>query len=257
MYFYFYDSCTQKDEHASTLHAIEARLVELGINGRIEKLSIFKNAKDVVEDAIRKGAQTVIGVGNDETFTQLVNIAAPYDVTIGFIPLEDSPVYGALLGMVTGPESCDILSRRIKITTDVGQVNKNFFISSLDINSPTETSINCNGDFSIKSASDENEVRIINIDTTGKHAANYADGLLEVVVDAKQQKKKRRKKKNGGAEEQTKSIFPTDTIEITSALSEEVSCTVDDTFVINTPCTVGIVPNALQIIVGKDRTLLP
>lgn len=253
MYFYFYDSCTQKDEHASTLHSIEARLVELGINGRIEKLSIFKNAKDLIEDAIRKGAQTVIAVGNDSTFTQVVNVAAPYDVTIGFIPVEQSPLYGELLGMPMGPEACEIISKRRKVTMDVGVANGNHFVSSLHVEQPTRTEVVCNGDYSVTSTHEDNTMNVANINTMGMHTSDYEDAMLEVIVEPGSPKKRNKKRKLESTGQ--RSVFKSDSIEIATTGGEEVTCSIDNTLTVHTPCTVGIMPKAISIIVGKERSL--
>lgn len=256
MYFYFYDTCTQQPTHASLLHEIEARLVELGINGRIEKLSIFKNARDLIEDAIRKGAKTVVAVGNDSTFTQVVNIAAPYDVTVGFIPIEASPIYTPLLGVPIGIEAADILSKRRKVTIDIGNAGGNFFIRAIKINLPTQTRIVCNGQFSIASTSEENSTYIYNIAPEEMNQfSSPVDGVLDVVINEISAKKKKRFQQKSAF---STSVFHSSNIEVVSQnKKEEVACTLDDSVTVNTPFTISVEKEALDIIVGKERALFP
>ena len=62
MYFYFYDTFVSDKKNEQLLGKIENRLIELGINGRTEKLTVLKNMKELIEDAIKKGAHTIVAV---------------------------------------------------------------------------------------------------------------------------------------------------------------------------------------------------
>ena len=47
MYFYFYDTFVSDKKNEQLLGKIENRLIELGINGRTEKLTVLKNMKEL------------------------------------------------------------------------------------------------------------------------------------------------------------------------------------------------------------------
>lgn len=251
MYFYFYDNCTQEEKHSSTIHAIEARLVELGINGRIEKLSIFKNAKTVIEDAIKKGAETIVAVGNDNTFTQLISAAAAYEVTIGFIPIENSPRYSELLGIPVGVEACTVLSKRRKVVADVGNANGHSFISAIEVSNPETARVTCNGEYTISSTTKDSSITIMNVGSSNTDIFDCTDGKFDVVVTPAPIKESRFKKERVIP----RSIFHSDSVYIESVSSDPIQCTIDNTINIQTPCTVRIIPQALPIIVGKERTI--
>jgi len=62
-YFYLYDTFTSERAHAGTLVRIENALTDLGIQGRVGRLTILKSAKDLIDSAIKDGADTVVAVG--------------------------------------------------------------------------------------------------------------------------------------------------------------------------------------------------
>ena len=55
MYYYLYDTFLLDNKYQKTLHRIENRLVDLGIDGTIGRLSILMN--------IEKWLTTIIGLG--------------------------------------------------------------------------------------------------------------------------------------------------------------------------------------------------
>lgn len=255
MHFYFYDKFTAEKEYEPELTKIETRLIELGINGRVEKLSIFKNARELVEDGIKKGAHTVVAVGDDATFASLVNIVAPYDVALGFIPVVEGSRFAEVLGMPVGEEACTTLSRRLHTTVDVGKVHDYYFLGSLELPSHRQLSIRCDGMYSVKTTAEMNRVRIMNLgDILGEEQprlTNAVDGWLELVVSPGIEtgvfRKKRQRKGN-------ESVFPVKKVEV-KAGSETLALNADGVTTINTPCTVEAVPDALKLIVGRDRKI--
>ena len=63
MYHYIYDSFLSDKRYENEISQIEARILGLGINGRVDKLTILKNLKEIVEDGIKKGAETLVVMG--------------------------------------------------------------------------------------------------------------------------------------------------------------------------------------------------
>ena len=91
MFTYIYDDFVTDKKHERQLSLIENRLTDLGISGRIERLTMFKNIRDIITDAERRGCETVVAVGNDETVGKLVEVAGDFDLAFGVIPVGEGP----------------------------------------------------------------------------------------------------------------------------------------------------------------------
>src|SRR3989339_156129 len=131
MYFYFFDKCALEKRHDTLRNTIETRLTDLGIHGRTERISIFKNMRELLENGIKQGAHTVIVVGDDHTFAQAVNIVAPHQVALGFIPIVSHSQFARVLGIDCGEDACTVISQRLYKTVDVGRVGSSFFLGAL------------------------------------------------------------------------------------------------------------------------------
>lgn len=253
MYFYFYDKLVQDKKYEAVLMKIETRLIDQGINGRIEKLSIFKNARALVEDAIKKGAQTIVAVGDDRTFATIVNIVAPYNVTLGFIPIAEGSRFARVLGMESGDAACEALSRRLCENVDLGHVQDFYFIGALRAAVGAPLQLRCDNQYTVQTTQHTNTVEIMNMgDVLGSARLFPAhDKKLTVVIAPEV---------GGGFFSRRKRDIHSETvltakqIEVTS-LGETATLAADDVATFNTPCTVEVVPHALKVIVGRDRLL--
>ena len=87
MYLYIYDSFLNHKKYSALLARIENRLADLEIKGKINRLNILKNMKEVIEDGIEQGVKTVVAVGDDQTFSKGGNIIADLDAALGSIPV--------------------------------------------------------------------------------------------------------------------------------------------------------------------------
>src|SRR3989339_222722 len=187
MYFYFFDKCALEKRHDTLRNTIETRLTDLGIHGRTERISIFKNMRELLENGIKQGAHTVIVVGDDHTFAQAVNIVAPHQVALGFIPIVSHSQFARVLGIDCGEDACTVISQRLYKTVDVGRVGSSFFLGALV---PTDRQqqliVRCDHLFSIQSLHAENGIEILNlgniVENDPVHFSSAHDGKLEVRV---------------------------------------------------------------------------
>lgn len=232
---------------------VEHRLIDLGINGRVERMAVFKNMRELIEDAIKREAHTVVAVGNDATFSKALSAVAPFPaVSLGFIPMEENTVFGKLLGIPTGPAACDILSKRLLQQVDLGRLAKTFFITSAEVALHPSVSVECDGLYSISALKADTSVRI---DTIGPvltqglgRLARADDGKIEVVLTPAMPKGMFSRKVG-----EAPSVFPVTRVKITA--SESLSVTVDGEVVGKTPCEIEVIPKGVKLIVGKDRLL--
>ncbi|OGY88059.1 MAG: hypothetical protein A2233_04635 [Candidatus Kerfeldbacteria bacterium RIFOXYA2_FULL_38_24] len=255
MYFYFYDKITQDKRCTALVSSFETKLVDLGIAGRTEKLSLFKNAAELVEQGVKTGAKTLVAVGDDATFLNLIPLAAKHHLTFGFLPVVPNSRFAKILGLPAGTEACVSLSRRITVTCDLGKINDTYFFGSLTVINNNNLSLRCDQMYSVKSNTPENLIQIMNLgDVFGKNLKklnNISDGKLEVVITEKTKggylKKFKEKKKN--------SVIFAKSIEAVSPKDQTSTLVADGICTVNTPCTISVVPQALHLIVGKDRLI--
>ena len=89
MYYYIYDSFLNANKYKKILGRIEVSLSNFGIQGKKQRLNILHHQKEAIEEAIRRGAKTIVLVGNDRGVGQAINTLAKYDIAGGIIPIGD------------------------------------------------------------------------------------------------------------------------------------------------------------------------
>lgn len=248
MYLYIYDSFLNDKKYSSLLAKIETRLTDLGIGGKIFRLSPLRNMTELLNDEVKNGAKTVVVVGNDKTFTQIINFAAQFDITLGFIPVGPDNKIAKILGINSSDEACNILSSRKIEKVDLGKANNTYFLSDITIEKG-EVTIECENKFAI-TPERQDQVTIYNLRPMfaakwgQEKVFNPKDGQLEVLI---QPLAKGFFKKTSGQN----SLIPFKKVFIKSRGSLPVYT--DGQKILKTPVKVEIVPDKLKIIVGKDR----
>jgi diacylglycerol kinase family enzyme len=252
MYLYLYDSSLNNKKYSRLLAKIETRLTDLGIGGKIFRLSPLRNVKELLSDEVRNGIKTVVVVGNDKTITQIINVAAKLNVTLGVIPVGPENKIAQILGIPTPEDACNVLAARKIEKVDLGKVNNTYFLSTITISSGKLT-LECESKYKIKPRN-KDQVSICNLRPL--FAADWGqtsyfdpqDGLLEILVQpiasgVSQIFRKSVDLKN--------TIIPFKKLAIRSQSSLPV--VTDGQKVLKTPVRIEIVPKKLKIIVGKNR----
>src|SRR3989339_839914 len=99
MYLYIYDSFLNDKKYTDSLIKIEKRITDLGIKGKIARLSVLKNMKELITDGVKEGVHTVVAIGNAQTFAKVINIVADLDLTLGLIPIDNNNPIAKILGI--------------------------------------------------------------------------------------------------------------------------------------------------------------
>jgi len=133
MYVYLYDNFLRQKKYDSIIKAVEVRLTDYGIAGKILRLNNFIDPKQIIDDEIKRGAKTVVIVGNDATFGYVLSRAATCNCTFGFLPVGGNNTISEVLGIPTDVQACDVLSKRRKESLDVGWMNNRYFVSQLHV----------------------------------------------------------------------------------------------------------------------------
>ncbi len=162
MYVYLYDNFLKQKKYNSLIKEIETRLTDFGIAGKIIRLQGFTNAEGVVEDEIKRGAKTIVIVGNDETFGHVLSRAAVCKIPFGFLPVGQNNSIADVLGIPVGVDACDVLSKRRKVMLDVGWFNNRYFISRLHI-PPSSITVEYDEKFKVSARFGEIELVVCNL----------------------------------------------------------------------------------------------
>ncbi len=250
MYYYIYDQFLNDKKYQSILTKIENRLTDLEIQGKIGKLSLLNNQKELIESEIKKGTKTIVAVGDDSTINKTINILAYHpDVCLGIIPIGSNQKIARTLGLPENVGACNALASRIIKKIDIGKIKNNYFLSQVEVIKP-DVILDCDDNYKIY-VNKNDSLYIYNFNYwSDAHLADPGDGLLEIVVIPKN---KHFIKKIINPMSDRESIFLNKKIKITHQ-NNPVQIRVDDNFILKTPLLVEIASHQLKIIVGKQRT---
>jgi len=162
MYLYLYDNFLRSRKYDTLLSSIETRLTDFGIAGKIIRLQHLTNAESVIAEEIRRGATTIVIVGDDKTFGSVLSKAAVCDIPFGFLPVGDDNSIAQVLGIPVGVEACEVLSRRRKVKLDVGWFNNRYFVSRLHI-PPSDITVEYDEQFRVSSRQGKIELVVCNL----------------------------------------------------------------------------------------------
>jgi len=252
MYVYIYDDFLSLKKYTSLTSNIETRVTDLGLNGRIIRISVMKNIYSAVENEIKNGAKTIIGVGNDALISQIVNavikIKAKYEIAvnipIGIIPIgEENNEIAKTLGIKDSQTACDVISARRIEKIDLGKANNSYFISYARIPAQN-TAIQMEKQYLIETEN-PGTIDIVNTRPIHKseHSSNPYDGKLELIITTQTSRGFLKK-------EISKSVFQIKNITIFNPKEKLI---LDNALILTTPVEISVLEKQLNIIVGKER----
>ena len=248
MHVYVYDSFLNQNKYNNTLAKIETRITDLGLNGKICRLGVIKNYQDTILSEIKRGAKTIIAVGNDETINQIINSVGKFDIPMGIIPIgNENNLIANALGINCDLTACDVLSARRIEKLNLAEANNVFFLSEASITTKN-TVIEINKNYSIEIL-EAGEVKIINLPLNKTSLPRNAkfnpqDNKLELYIKTKTSKKFL-KKITG------ESVFSFDKLSIEN---KNHCLIIDNSTKLNMPVSINLSNNFINIIVGKERS---
>jgi diacylglycerol kinase family enzyme len=256
MYTYVYDGFVTDKRHEKLLSRVETRLTDLGISGRIERLTMFKDIGEIVADAAAQGCETIVAVGDDSTVGRLIDVVGKHDMAFGVIPIGDGPhTIANLLGVEEGVEACNILSRRVLHAVDLGRINDHFFLSSVRI-PRTRAAISCNGQYSVIPTED-NEVHVCNLApmTVGADGdaaiSSPRDGFLQTVFQPSPRRGFFSKLFRAAEPPPPPTVVPVRTLTVKH--HQPVTVIRDGQRLSSSVLDIEVLPKRLKVITGKSR----
>lgn len=260
MFFYLYDSFVLDKKNEPILRQIEGRIIELGINGRIERLTPLRNLKEIIDAGLKQQAHTFIVVGTDATWLRVMNILADQPVTLGLIPLSPTPsVLATLFGIGQTVEACNILSRRMTKPISVIKANQNHILTELTAELPAGATLRCDDSFRLI-MQQPSRLHVMNLgkiigykETDQKLLPPHQDIAIDIEP---QPVLTRRVWPWGGNASTPGQMTHLATRKITIDHPEQsITALIDGTINLKCPITVTFKPKALKVIVGKQRRL--
>ncbi len=253
MYLYLYDDFVKEKKYESAVQSIETRLTDFGIAGKIIRLAQLSNAQAIIEEEFKRGYSTVVIVGNDTSFGNILSRAATSPVVFGFIPLGSGNSIAQVLGIPVGVDACDVLSRRRKVRLDAGWVNNRYFVSQLHV-LPHPISVKYDEKFSVSAKGDgKMELVVCNLQpyfwqdkNKKENVIRPQDGKLEAFL-----RPAMKKGLFGGWTYEDPSIFPFEEMEVSSKTPFVVSADGKESKEVKIKITLA--KKRIEMIVGKER----
>jgi diacylglycerol kinase family enzyme len=279
MYFYIIDPQRLNQKTFERVqNQLYSCLSENRISGEISRITTLRSMAQLVDTALSRGAKTLVTIGTDETLQDMINAVKGRDITLGYIPIEETEM-SKILGL-TGIETAAkaIASRRIEML-DLGTVNHNWFLTRLTFGGGDETESSSGSgllnifkkielpSMEIKFFADEKYYgvfraavgTIINARDNsggGKGLANPTDSVLDLLMVPGGSNLTRSHKKdlaNGTLENIAGcSVVHLKKIELTGPPGMPLKAA--GKVIAKVPATIEVIPKALKMIVGRDRT---
>lgn len=247
MYLYLFDAFLGKGKYKKIIDKIETRITDLEISGRIVKLTILESIPEIIADGLKKGVKTVVVVGNDKTLCQAASALIGSDASLGIIPVGENNKIAEILGVPQEDLACEVISARLLENIDIGRINNNPFISSIEIDGH-KVLLEHRG-WKISPTSKINKIKIFNLNKFFDKISHPQDGLMEVVLEGN-------KKSFWSFKEDTfiDSLLYLKKLKVTSPKDKKgITVLVDGWRVLKTPLEIEILPQQTKMIVGRKR----
>lgn len=255
MYFYLFDSFLQERKYGKIKIKLELKITDLGLEGRIEQLTVLKNLSELISTAVKRGAKTIVAIGNDQTFSKVVESIANlglFDSVVGFVPIGKS-IFAKILGLPPEDLALDVLSSRLIQKIDLGKINNHYFLSSVRITSP-KIFLEMEESYKVIPSSQIEEVSVYNFGYfpcpfSQRRVFNPKDGYLEAIITKRKTSLLPFLKGNLEGD----SLFFVKKIKIKPTEEEPLPVMLDNLKILKTPLTIEVEPVKLKVIVGKER----
>lgn len=250
-------------------------LSEYRVSGEVVRVTGLRTIAQLVENAFSRGVKTLVTVGNEDTLNDVINAVKGRDVTLGFIPIAKSEI-GRILGINDIPHGAKTIAMRRIAPLDLGIANQNYFVSRItfglnifdegglfnyklvqNISKLPEIILKFSVDGQYQAQASAIGGAVINArENSHGVIAHPNDGILDIVFLPKLsswEALRYRHHIQEGLWEQVpgSSVVHAKKLEITSPSGLAIKSY--DRVIAKTPSLIEVVPNALKIIVGKDR----
>lgn len=248
MHTYIYDTFLTDQKYFPAISAIEAKLTEAGLGGRICRLSPLRSLRDVIAQELKRLPKTLVIVGNDSIVSQAISIMGGNDIPLGIIPIGEPNNIAARLG-INEENACAMLSARRLVEIDLGAVDNKTFLKSAEI-SGDKLKLLINNNYYVETNGAKVEIvnSLLNEEVNDLPAkTSERQGQLHLVISKEIIKK--------GLLKNTKSIEQSVLLFTDLAIaSDNATITLDGFVKITNPQNISVLPRGLRAIVGRQRS---
>lgn len=255
MYHYLYHQALKKSKFNALVLDIDSRIHKLGLDGTKYRLGSYTSVPESVTQALRNERNTLVVIGDDTLFSQVVNQVCTHphaEITIAYIPAFTESNITRSLGIPLGGEAVQTLAQRRVEYLKVGQIGDLYFIDSVAI-SKLPITINYGRNYQTSFNHKHGLVTIHNLPDstlpTEHHiVSDPRDDMLEVVFRVVPKGLFK-----GKTEPHINSVFHAKDISITNEQQRNKPVMLDNHLTIKTPLTIGVRREPIRMIVGKSR----
>ncbi len=247
---YLYDDFLSDRRFERDLSLVETELARRGVEGRIVRLALFRQPRDVIMDLARGTIKNLIFVGNDETIKKMGSFLPETNLTVGYLPITQPSQLGTLLGIPMGAGAVDVLAARLVETLDVGKINDRYFLHEV-VAPEAQATLDIEGRYRISPA-EGGSIAIRNLGGSSEQAAlcaNPQDGYLEAIIQA-------RTKQSGLTSLWRRSTLTESRVYLQKGKlvsKKEMEIFVDNQSMRGSEFTLSIIPQKMKWITGRQK----
>lgn len=255
MHIYIYDNNANDRKNENTIARIETRITDLGLSGKIIRLGVMSSLHESIANELKRGAKTIIVVGDIKILNQTVNVLAEIiskqpvfnNIPLGFIPLgKEKNVFINNLSLGYEEEACNTISARLIKQFSLGRANRNYFIFNASI--PTEhTTLEIDEKYSVEIIKD-GLIEIINSSFAkiNKKTANInSNNHLELIINTSKENRFKLSKHSKNS-----SIFLFNNLRV---INNKHELLLDQAVSVPPPIDIDVASEKINLIVGKDK----
>lgn len=243
---YIYDEFLADRRFERDLAFLETEVARRGIEGRIVRLAMFRQPKDILKDLTAANVKNIIFVGNDQTLEKMMWFLPDMQATFGFVPMVNECALAALLGIPQGAGSVDVLAARLVETVDIGKINDRYFLTEA-VMPNTKASVDVEGKYRM-SPVDSGAIAIRNLAGNVGSAAHPQDGKLEIIIQTRTADQPFKFWQKGSLHE-SRTLLTHGSIQA----SKSIEVIVDGQPMHGAHFTLSVVPRVFKMIIGKQR----
>lgn len=250
MYLYLYDASLKERQYERVISNLETQMTDLGITGKIVRLSSLLSPKQIISEEIRrtKELKTVVIVGDDTAFTKIIQQVADLPVTFGWVPVGPKTDLAERFGLPYGAACAQILSRRRVMDLDVASCNQFYFFDFCHIPLVGVT-MQLDSSMTIRGDAEKMECFIWNVPPSNRsqmppgYTPSPFDRQLEIVLQPVA------RKTIFSSKMAPPSIFPFREAKI--MLDKPMSVNVDGNILKERQLTIKLLPTPLKLIINR------
>jgi len=234
-------------KYFNVVNDIESKLTDLGLSGRVCRLSPLRSLRDIINQELKRLPKTLVVIGSDSIVSQAISHMGGSEVPLGIIPIGEPNNIAWRLG-IDEDHACSVLSARRLVQVDLGVIDNKTFLKSAELfGDNLRLLIDNNYYIQADGARIEIVNFLLNQESDEMIAkTSYHSGQLYLVIT--KTKEKRGLLKNSIEEEQ--SVVPFTELEVEG---DDVSAILDGFVKIINPQKSFVLPRGLKVVVGKQR----